>query len=320
MVKDAYLFGHEDDADKERGSAAIDDIIVVTVQGLQSLLSQSRCLDESDNRIPNCVEHPIALFIDSREIKGITPEAVDLIAESVHFHLERTADNNEAWSDLLGAPPLDYRFFKRPVKVSVGIQDGSPVESTVRRFLLVRIDKPWFIGGLFILALLVFVLVRLALKSDLLRAAGPPPVDAEGKSLPKSYSLSRFQMAFWFFLVVAAYSFIWLITGASDTISGSVLALIGIGSGTALGAAAVDVSKDQPAPASRGFLKDVLSDADGICFHRFQMFVWTVVLGIMFVSSVYYVLSMPDFSPTLLGLQGISAGTYLGFKIPEKTG
>jgi len=27
---------------------------------------------------------------------------------------------------------------------------------------------------------------------------------------------------------------------------------------------------------------------------------------------------MPEFSATLLALQGITAGTYLGFKIPEK--
>jgi hypothetical protein len=318
MVKDAYLFGNEDAAPIDRASAAIDDIIVVTVQGLQSLLNQSRCLDETGNRIPNCVEHPIALFIDSREIKSIAPEAVDLIAEGLHFHLQRTSENNEAWSDLLGAPPLDYRFFKRPAKVSVGLQDGSPVESSVRRFLIVRIDKPWFIAGFVMMALLIFVLMKLTLQSDLLRASGPPPVDANGNALRKAYSLSRFQMAFWFFLVVAAYCFIWLITGADDTITGSVLALIGIGSGTALGAAVVDINKDKAAPASRGFFKDVLSDADGVSFHRFQMFVWTLVLGVMFVSSVYYVLSMPEFSATLLALQGISAGTYLGFKIPEK--
>jgi len=30
------------------------------------------------------------------------------------------------------------------------------------------------------------------------------------------------------------------------------------------------------------------------------------------------VASMPEFPETLLVLQGISAGTYLGFKIPEK--
>jgi hypothetical protein len=67
-------------------------------------------------------------------------------------------------------------------------------------------------------------------------------------------------------------------------------------------------------------LQDILNDAYGISFHRFQMFVWTVVLGFVFLESVWNRLSMPEFSATLLALQGVSAGTYLGFKIPEKQG
>jgi hypothetical protein len=47
------------------------------------------------------------------------------------------------------------------------------------------------------------------------------------------------------------------------------------------------------------------------------MLVWTLVLGILFIYSVWYRLSMPEFSATLLALLGISSGTYLGFKIPE---
>jgi len=50
------------------------------------------------------------------------------------------------------------------------------------------------------------------------------------------------------------------------------------------------------------------------------MFVWTLVLGVIFVGSVYKNLEMPEFSATLLGLMGISSGTYLGFKVPEKQG
>ena len=41
------------------------------------------------------------------------------------------------------------------------------------------------------------------------------------------------------------------------------------------------------------------------------------MLGIIFVSSVYNNLSMPEFSTTLLGLMGISSGTYVGFKSQE---
>ncbi|HET6893669.1 MAG TPA: hypothetical protein VFH31_21405, partial [Pyrinomonadaceae bacterium] len=69
---------------------------------------------------------------------------------------------------------------------------------------------------------------------------------------------------------------------------------------------------------SRGFLRDILSDASGYSFHRFQIFAWTIVLGIIFVSSVYNRLNMPEFSATLLGLMGLSSGTYLGFKFPEQ--
>jgi len=77
------------------------------------------------------------------------------------------------------------------------------------------------------------------------------------------------------------------------------------------------ISPSATASVSKGFLTDILSDGSGYSFHRFQIFAWTIVLGIMFVSSVYNNLSMPEFSTTLLGLMGISSGTYIGFKFPE---
>jgi hypothetical protein len=45
---------------------------------------------------------------------------------------------------------------------------------------------------------------------------------------------------------------------------------------------------------------------------------WTLVTGVIFCVSVYNRLAMPDFSPTLLALMGISSATYLGAKIPEE--
>jgi hypothetical protein len=65
--------------------------------------------------------------------------------------------------------------------------------------------------------------------------------------------------------------------------------------------------------------QDILSDADGVTFYSFQMAAWTFVLGIIFVVQVYYALAMPEFNGTLLTLLGISAGTFLGAKIPEAT-
>jgi hypothetical protein len=75
----------------------------------------------------------------------------------------------------------------------------------------------------------------------------------------------------------------------------------------------------QPLP-SDGFLNDILSDDDGVSFHRFQIVGWTVVLVLIFVVSVYDVLAMPDFDATLLALMGISGGTYIGFKLPAQQG
>ncbi|HEY2232563.1 MAG TPA: hypothetical protein VGK01_03720 [Candidatus Angelobacter sp.] len=70
-------------------------------------------------------------------------------------------------------------------------------------------------------------------------------------------------------------------------------------------------------PASKGFL-DILRDGEGLSFHRFQIAIWTIVLGLVFVKSAFLDLIMPDFDATLLGLMGISSGTYIGFKFPEK--
>ncbi len=68
---------------------------------------------------------------------------------------------------------------------------------------------------------------------------------------------------------------------------------------------------------TENFMTDILSDADGVSFHRFQMAAWTIVLAIIFIKGVYENLAMPEFSTTLMGLLGLSAGTYLGLKIPE---
>ncbi len=71
------------------------------------------------------------------------------------------------------------------------------------------------------------------------------------------------------------------------------------------------------APQSAGFWQDICDDGEGLSFHRLQVVLWTVVLGVVFVWSVAQAISMPEFSETLLTLMGISNGTYLGFKIPE---
>jgi hypothetical protein len=69
---------------------------------------------------------------------------------------------------------------------------------------------------------------------------------------------------------------------------------------------------------SQGFFTDIMSDENGVSIHRFQMVAWTIVLTLIFGYEVYKTLSMPEFSNTLLTLMGISSGTYVTLKVPEK--
>jgi hypothetical protein len=71
-------------------------------------------------------------------------------------------------------------------------------------------------------------------------------------------------------------------------------------------------------PTPRGFFQDILSDKDGISFHRFQLAAWTVVLALYFIVEVATTFQMPVFSTTVLALMGISHSTYVGFKFPER--
>lgn len=389
-VIEAYKFGQEENSEA-RNSAGIGDIIVIKVSNLQSLVDRAKCLTKYNQKIQGCQEQEIALFLDGRKINGIVPISGAPRPEeaTLQFRLQRNANNKDAWADLLGAPPFfSDKFFKRSTEVSVGLEDAyaKPTEVKGETFKLVRIRDWLLLPCLVGLVILLIGMWALAYQSDILRDSGESPTgfDERGRNKRKPFSLARCQMAWWFFWVITSFLFIWLITGVYDIITASVLGLIGIGAGTALGAAAIDVGKREdiksqlssldtldsqrktleeyigtldnqikttspPADLnltqtretkqtqlefvknqikaltdaaksqeSNGFCKDILTDATGVSFHRFQIFVWTIVLGVLFIYSVWRRLSMPEFSATLLALQGISAGTYLGFKIPEK--
>jgi hypothetical protein len=283
--------------------AGLDDRISIHVQNFGTLLKQAN---------GNC--KAIVLFIEGMPLKGDKAESCDAVNGHIRYWLVRDKNDDAAWHNLLGSP----QGYTHTVDVSVGSDAQFPIPSS-GTFNLEVIPRPQFLAFLALLALALAVFVYMCKTTSLVRS-GTHPVPHE-----RPYSLSLFQMSFWFFLVIAAYVFMWLINDELDTITDSVLGLIGIGAATALGAALIDKNKtapqpDEPGGTSEGFLNDVMSDPTGVSLHRFQMFVWTLVLGVIFIGSVYKNLEMPEFSATLLGLMGISSGTYLGFKVPEKQG
>ncbi len=377
------------------------DVICIYVKHLKSWLNDPQLKDRlpKDARIGDLVP-----FLDDVPLPGIHPEQSwpappdtdSELSPQTHylrFTLRRTETSKDAWTRILNRP-----HFTRLMKVSVGFENGEEMPTwvlpTAKRsenqliFTLIPPVRFWLGVVLIVGAFVVFV--YLAYRTDIIRDTSAP----RRPDKRRPYSLARAQMAFWFFLVLGAFFFLWVIVGDTDTLNSSVLALIGISASTALAAAFID-SGDRPAPAIdpnlagvdfsnsheevakklneliektdgelkrleeerpdidskakaelaanaeaqaaqatkktalkhqltyfewpawRGVMYDLLAEKETVSFHRFQIFVWTIVLGIMFVANVYNELAMPQFSATLLGLLGISAGTYVGFKIPD---
>jgi hypothetical protein len=321
-----------------------------------------------------CNKDKIVLFLDGRALKSVKPIAPNPDGRFLTFELRPTEDSRQAWHAILGRP--DFGF--RDVKVSVGFEDEFPLKGVGSRLPELKLEViPLKRFVVWCLAFVVMVLVFLGLvhRTSVIRNRLPP---ADGKASAKgTYSLSKSQGALWFFVIVAAYLFIGIVTGDfSDSLNSTALILLGIGAGTVVGSAFIDVSKNTPEELaaqaaqaaetkgevakldsrlddkaagtehpddnasradllaqktwklslhrkltgqSESFLRDILSDANGVNFHRFQMAAWTFVLAIIFIKEVYENLAMPTFNTTLLGLLGLSAGTYLGMKIPEAT-
>jgi hypothetical protein len=355
------------------GNLELDDLIRVEVDHLAEWAAAK---NDPSKLVP---------YLNGLAIRGNYPIEIHTEKNHLHFHLRITPENKGVWVDLLGAPTGTHTA----VTVSVGLEGQSPFDSDLgenNKKTLTVISRWYGLIALIIVLLTLVLLLLLARTTNIIREPGPAPPG--GKLRP--YNLGRAQMAFWFFLTYASFIAIWLITDALDTITASLLGLIGISAGTALSEAMIDSGKDSakssqhqdlsgekqaleqgipelqlqlaainakttmtpedltsrdslnrqiqeartrlaqidpqvrvlaPPPSgdvSKGFLRDILGDGSGYSFHRFQIFAWTIVLGVIFVSNVYNGLTMPEFSATLLGLMGLSSGTYIGFKFPEE--
>jgi hypothetical protein len=392
------------------------------------------------------------------ERKQIDPNAPDKATE-----LARA--NQSAWFKLIGKPAFWLRCnvtlrvpeenLELPTKITVGALDPGC------RFKLIGIE-PWkFCAAVVVFLCILLFLVWLAKTTNILRDSSGL-VRADGL---EPVSLAKTQMSFWFIVTACAFAFLWVTTGSYDTINETCLVLLGIGSGTALGAAFIESSgtkylvtsslnkprqqikaeitnailarltklaplvqdaatreqfidvlrklektpsaneagdtyatqreqviamreklqqdwyvpeklsgsetsesaqeaiialakklkpvaptetdaSKKPTPPSeveilagelellavqetefekmpdtawKRLFADWLSEGSSTkySFHRFQMLAWTLLLGFVFVAKVLGDRAMPEFNTMTLSLLGISAGTYLGFKIPE---
>ena len=293
--------------------AEFGDTITVTVSSLKEELARevAQHVEQTDPR-------KYVLFLNTIEVKKLHPVGFDPDKGELTFTLNRTPESKEVWSELLASQTGPTRN----VKVSVGPESRLPISSDQTLTLYIYGARLYVAVAASLIAIVLLVL--LARKTNILR-------DSEPLELPpdqlRPFSLARSQAAWWLIIICGSFVFLWIVTGDFANVTNSSVVLVGIASSTFLLAKIIDVNKNKLTPEtlltakprqSEGFISDILTDVHGITLYRFQMVGWSIVMGVIFVWSVWKNLSMPEVSDTLLTLTGISAGTYIGLKIPER--
>jgi len=306
-----------------------------------------------DSTEPNPTD--LVLFLDGKTLAGTHPsvglsqlDEDDVTTTLLTYRITRDLTSQTSrrnWKEVIVAAQTGRRL-----AVSTGLESGPAAQSrAAAEFLVLRSGRVllWFI----VAAAGLFAFYKIAAKTGALRDKEPSGSDIN-KATDRAFSLSRFQMALWTILISYVCHCIWMLTGEYlATMPGSIVGLMGISLATFGSAAAVDASNvqtnkekvkeaKQRLAAKAGdpdlteevakltarttvcrtedFFRDITTSADGASLHRLQFIFWTLALAVVFVVTVWKTLAMPDFDATLLGLMGLSSGTYVGLKIPEK--
>lgn len=228
---------------RDENGVQLGQTIEVTVEGLSNYLT----------------DHPseqLILFLDHLPFPGLQMRRLAVSGndkDKLLFDLRRVKSNDLArqnedsnqssWDQLLGAPSPPLPNHRKNIYVTVG-RPNQPCESTATVDLIV-IPQSWGTVGLIVVILVTALLIILAVQSDLLRDSTPVI-----QGFRRSFSLSRVQLAAWFWAVVTSYVFIWVVNGETGSVTSQVLALLGISSATLAGSLIVDNRRAQSQPGA----------------------------------------------------------------------
>ncbi|HKP83907.1 MAG TPA: hypothetical protein VJT69_17965 [Pyrinomonadaceae bacterium] len=291
------------------GELRIGRTIVVEVQNLSTWATKH----ETQNLVP---------YLNGQPLRGVYPEITDLTKNNLQFNLAHTQADLPVWSALFHHPGL-----RRPVEFSVGVEDQEPFQTVYNYdhpLSLTVVPRRLGIIALSAMLAVFIIVIGLMITTNIIRAPGAKL--PQGK---RPYELGRFLTLFWTAIIATCYFAVWLITGDSN-LPATALALTGFSSIVALTGYLTRTGPDETsddstaivpgAAASANFLTDVLSDTNGYSFHRFQLLMWNILLGVMFVSLVWENLTLPAFSQSLIALMGISASVHLSFEFLDRYG
>ena len=263
--------------------------------------------------------HKLVPYLDGKALKGVYPEILDIPRNQLQFHLLRTDGARPVWSTL-----FEHPGFERPVAVSVGLEDQGPFQTVFNYdnpLSLTVIPKRLGLIALVVSVAVFSLAIGLMFTTNIIRQSGP-----RFQEKKRPYDLGRFLTLFWSTIIATSYFSVWLITGDSN-LPATTLALMGFSSTVVLAGDATQTGPNEVSDSSItaaassqsvGFLGDLLSDSNGYRFHRFQLLIWNLLLGFIFLFLVWEHLALPSFSQSLLALVGIGTAIHLGFNFLER--
>lgn len=260
------------------------------------------------------------------------------------FQLNRDLRANSSWNIFYAYSVRGFMFKNPKASIAIGTIK-KPITANYPQKTTITVSEGWMMFlGMCSIVLVTALFVIAAKRSNLLRAnlnLDPtivivPVIDPNNtdpqileKDIP--YSLGRFQLAWWTYIIIISFIYIWMSSDQLGILPESIALLMGITGGTSVvskisetlkisGTGAVPISliqfnKDYK---SKNFFYDLITDENGLSASRFQFLFFSIFFGMFLTWQVIYNLQFPDFSSGILMLMGISSTTYAGVKFSEK--
>ena len=277
------------------------------------------------------------LFLNDRAVTDARAAARTADGKGLRFQLIRSDATRVGWAALMSSTQAD----RTSPTLSLGRTDQTEEKRAAGAGAWASIQfqpgggKSKFFAY-FIVAISTSIF-GVILCTDMVRDNVLPGVKRKGQP----FSLNRIQLAAWLVVIAGSFAFLLIYMHDWAAMSAQALALLGIAAATSAGARIADgMNADKrnelikaagdPAPGvplldsaegklepygKQNWYQDIFYENDSPSLHRLQMVGFTVMMLALWVWRVFNELAMPnDISENLIGLMGLSGGTYVALK------
>src|SRR5262249_20709819 len=150
------------------------------------------------------------VFLNGMSFSKLAARIYDVDKKLLRFKIDPSEGPTNEWAAVLGRPD----FNSRAIQVSLGYKgEAAAFPSRIQKPLQLQIiNVAWLWIWVVVFALLVAVFGLCVTQSNIIRDGSPLGFEP-GKKTSGTFSLSKWQGAWWFFVILSTYLFIGLVTG-----------------------------------------------------------------------------------------------------------